>query len=59
MCCYFWSKNTSVGTFWKQSPRPHYSTSQAPGIAFQVDVEDAIGVMRQVEELTHEIEDKI
>lgn len=29
------------------------------GIAFQVDVEDAIGVMRQVEELTHELEDKI
>ena len=27
--------------------------------AFQIDVEDAIGVMRQVEELTHEIEDKI
>lgn len=29
------------------------------GIAFQVDVEDAIGVMRQVEELTQELEDKI
>ncbi len=29
------------------------------GIAFQIDVEDAIGVMRQVEELNLEIEDKL
>jgi nitrogen regulatory protein PII len=29
------------------------------GIAFQIDVEDAIGVMRQVEELTHELEGKL
>ncbi len=29
------------------------------GIAFQVDVEDAIGVMHQVEKLTQELEDKL
>ena len=29
------------------------------GIAFQIDVEDAIGVMHQVEQLTHELEDKL
>lgn len=29
------------------------------GIAFQIDVEDAIGVMHQVEELTQELEDEI
>ncbi len=29
------------------------------GIAFQIDVEDAIGVMHQVEQLTHELEDEI
>ncbi len=29
------------------------------GIAVQVDVEDAVGVMHQVEKLTHEIEDKL
>jgi nitrogen regulatory protein PII len=29
------------------------------GIAFQIDVEDAIGVMRQVKELNQEIEDKL
>lgn len=29
------------------------------GIAFQLDVEDAIGVTRQVKELNHELEDKL
>lgn len=29
------------------------------GIAFQIDVEDAIGVMHQVEQLTQELEDKL
>lgn len=29
------------------------------GIAFQIDVEDAIGVTRQVQELNYEIEDKL
>jgi hypothetical protein len=36
-----------------------FDSQPGTGIAFQIDVEDAIGVMRQVEELTHEIEDKI
>ena len=36
-----------------------FDNKPGTGIAFQVDVEDAIGVMRQVEELTHELEDKI
>jgi nitrogen regulatory protein PII len=36
-----------------------FDNKPGTGIAFQIDVEDAIGVMRQVEELTHEIEDKI
>ena len=36
-----------------------FDNTPGTGIAFQVDVEDAIGVMRQVEELTHELEDKI
>jgi nitrogen regulatory protein PII len=36
-----------------------FDNQPGTGIAFQIDVEDAIGVMRQVEELTHEIEDKI
>ena len=36
-----------------------FDSSPGTGIAFQIDVEDAIGVMRQVEELTHELEDKI
>jgi len=35
-----------------------FDNKPGTGIAFQVDVEDAIGVMRQVEELTHELEDK-
>ena len=29
------------------------------GIAIQIDVEDAVGVMHQVEKLTQELEDKI
>ena len=29
------------------------------GIAIQIDVEDAVGVMHQVEQLTQELEDKI
>ena len=36
-----------------------FDNQPGTGIAFQVDVEDAIGVMRQVEELTQELEDKI
>ena len=36
-----------------------FDNTPGTGIALQVDVEDAIGVMRQVEELTHELEDKI
>ena len=36
-----------------------FDSQPGTGSAFQIDVEDAIGVMRQVEELTHEIEDKI
>ncbi|MDD5112511.1 MAG: P-II family nitrogen regulator [Methylobacter sp.] len=36
-----------------------FDSAPGTGIAFQIDVEDAIGVTRQVEELTHELEDKI
>jgi nitrogen regulatory protein PII len=36
-----------------------FDSKPGTGIAFQIDVEDAIGVMRQVEELAHELEDKI
>jgi nitrogen regulatory protein PII len=36
-----------------------FDNQPGTGIAFQVDVEDAIGVMRQVEVLTHELEDSI
>jgi nitrogen regulatory protein PII len=36
-----------------------FDSTPGTGIAFQIDVEDAIGVMRQVEELTHELEDKL
>jgi nitrogen regulatory protein PII len=36
-----------------------FDSKPGTGIAFQVDVEDAIGVMRQVEELTHELEDTL
>lgn len=36
-----------------------FDSSPGTGIAFQIDVEDAIGVTRQVVELTQELEDKI
>jgi nitrogen regulatory protein PII len=36
-----------------------FDTKPGTGIAFQIDVEDAIGVMHQTEELTHELEDKL
>lgn len=36
-----------------------FDNKPGTGIAFQIDVEDAIGVMRQVEELTHELEDTL
>lgn len=41
------------------SQAAQFDNTPGTGIAFQIDVEDAIGVMHQVEELTHEIEDKI
>ncbi|MGR9116600.1 MAG: P-II family nitrogen regulator [Gammaproteobacteria bacterium] len=36
-----------------------FDSKPGTGIAFKIDVEDAIGVMHQVEELTHELEDEI
>jgi nitrogen regulatory protein PII len=36
-----------------------FDSKPGTGIAFQIDVEDAIGVMRQVEELTQELEDTL
>jgi nitrogen regulatory protein PII len=36
-----------------------FDSKPGTGIAFQIDVEDAIGVMHQVKELTRELEDKI
>ncbi len=36
-----------------------FDTSPGTGIAFKIDVEDAIGVMHQVEELTQELGDEI
>lgn len=36
-----------------------FDNKPGTGIAFQIDVEDAIGVMRQVEELTQELEDTL
>jgi len=36
-----------------------FDNKSGTGIAFQIDVEDAIGVMRQVKELNQEIEDKL
>ena len=36
-----------------------FDTKPGTGIALQIDVEDAIGVMHQVDELTHEYEDDI
>lgn len=35
-----------------------FDSKPGTGIAFQVDVEDAIGVMHQVEQLTQELEDE-
>lgn len=36
-----------------------FDSKPGAGIAFKIDVEDAIGVMHQVEELTHELEDEV
>ncbi len=36
-----------------------FDNKSGTGIAFQIDVEDAIGVTRQVLELNQEIEDKL
>ncbi|MBS3965108.1 MAG: P-II family nitrogen regulator [Methylomonas sp.] len=36
-----------------------FDTTSGTGIAFKIDVEDAIGVMHQVKELTQELEDEI
>lgn len=36
-----------------------FDSKPGTGIALQIDVEDAIGVMHQVDELTHELEDEI
>jgi hypothetical protein len=35
-----------------------FDTKPGTGIAIQIDVEDAVGVMHQVELLTQELEDK-
>ncbi len=36
-----------------------FDSKPGTGIAFKIDVEDAIGVMHQVEELTQELEDEV
>ena len=36
-----------------------FETEPGTGIAFQIDVEDAIGVLHQVEELTEKVEEKL
>lgn len=36
-----------------------FDNKPGTGIAFQIDVEDAIGIRHQVEELTQELEDKL
>lgn len=36
-----------------------FDNKPGTGIAIQIDVEDAVGVMHQVELLTHELEDKL
>ncbi|MFA5984114.1 MAG: P-II family nitrogen regulator [Methylococcaceae bacterium] len=36
-----------------------FDSKPGTGIAFKIDVEDAIGVMHQVEQLTHELADDI
>lgn len=43
----------------KISTAGEFDTKEGTGLAIQIDVEDAIGVMHQVEELTNEFEDKI
>ncbi|ABL02002.1 putative nitrogen regulatory protein P-II family protein [Candidatus Ruthia magnifica str. Cm (Calyptogena magnifica)] len=37
----------------------HFESSPQEGIAFQIDVEDAVGVMHQIHALEHTIEKKI
>lgn len=36
-----------------------FDTSPGAGIAFQIDIEDAVGVMHQVEELTGRVEEEL
>ena len=36
-----------------------FETAPGTGIAFQIDVEDAVGVLHQVEELTDMVEEKL
>lgn len=36
-----------------------FDSKPGTGIALQIDVEDAIGVMHQIDELTHEYEDDV
>jgi len=36
-----------------------FDTSPGAGIAFQIDIEDAVGVMHQVEELTVKVEEEL
>jgi hypothetical protein len=43
----------------KISKAAEFDSKPGTGIAFQIDVEDAIGVMHQVEELTQELEEKL
>ncbi|MGR9072587.1 MAG: P-II family nitrogen regulator [Gammaproteobacteria bacterium] len=43
----------------KISKAGEFDSKPGTGIAFQVNVEDAIGVMHQVDELTQEFEDEI
>ncbi len=43
----------------KISKAAEFETKPGTGIAIQIDVEDAIGVTHQVQELTHELEDGV
>lgn len=43
----------------KISKAAEFETKPGTGIAIQIDVEDAIGVSHQVQELTHELEDGV
>jgi len=36
-----------------------FDTSPGAGIAFQIDIEDAVGVLHQVEELTGKVEEEL